>query len=61
LRQVSKENETANEEKRRVALIEVEVGRRRVECEEDLVKAEPALTAAVEALNTLNKVSCFYL
>ena len=55
--QVSKENESANEEKRRVAIIEVEVGKRRVECEEDLVKAEPALLAAREALNTLNKVT----
>lgn len=26
-----------------------------VDCEEDLVKAEPALSAAQEALNTLNK------
>lgn len=54
--QVSKENEVANEEKRRVAIIEGEVAKRRKECEEDLVKAEPALVAAKEALNTLNKV-----
>lgn len=54
--QVSKENEVANEEKRRVAIIETEVAKRRKECEEDLVKAEPALVAAKEALNTLNKV-----
>lgn len=49
----------ANEEKRRVAIIEAEVAKRRKECEEDLVKAEPALEAAKEALNTLNKVSLF--
>lgn len=54
--QVSKENEIANEEKRKVAIIEAEVAKRRKECEEDLVKAEPALVAAKEALNTLNKV-----
>ncbi|XP_069945104.1 dynein beta chain, ciliary-like [Cherax quadricarinatus] len=54
---VSKENEVANEEKRRVAIIEAEVAKRRKECEEDLVKAEPALVAAKEALNTLNKAN----
>lgn len=54
---MSKENEVANEEKRRVAIIETEVAKRRKECEEDLVKAEPALVAAKEALNTLNKVT----
>ncbi|KAF2355262.1 Dynein heavy chain domain [Trinorchestia longiramus] len=54
---VVKENEVANDEKRKVALIELEVGKRRVECEEDLRKAEPALHAAIEALNTLNKAN----
>ncbi|KAK3861449.1 hypothetical protein Pcinc_032598 [Petrolisthes cinctipes] len=54
---VSKENEVANEEKRRVAIIETEVAKRRKECEEDLVKAEPALVAAKEALHTLNKAN----
>ncbi|XP_063612420.1 dynein beta chain, ciliary-like, partial [Penaeus indicus] len=54
---VSKENEIANEEKRKVAIIEAEVAKRRKECEEDLVKAEPALVAAKEALNTLNKAN----
>ena len=56
---VSTEKEAADEEQRRVAIIEVEVGKRRMECEEDLVKAEPALQAAKEALNTLNKVHVF--
>ncbi|XP_076032504.1 dynein heavy chain at 93AB [Oratosquilla oratoria] len=54
---VSKENEVAMDEKRKVALIEVEVAKRRKDCEEDLVKAEPALIAAREALNTLNKAN----
>ncbi|KAL7641741.1 UNVERIFIED_CONTAM: hypothetical protein RMT77_007615 [Armadillidium vulgare] len=54
---VSIENEMANEEKRKVAIIEAEVSKRRKECEEDLVKAEPALVAAIEALNTLNKAN----
>ena len=53
---MSKENELANEEQKKVAVIEVEVGKKRVECEADLIKAEPALLAAREALHTLNKV-----
>lgn len=32
------------------------VGEKQKSCEEDLAKAEPALLAAQEALNTLNKV-----
>lgn len=32
------------------------VGEKQVSCETDLAKAEPALIAAQEALNTLNKV-----
>jgi len=34
----------------------VEVGAKQKACEDDLEKAEPALVAAQEALNTLNKV-----
>lgn len=59
---VSEENETVQREKNLAALEEVKV--RRIEeevsinaqlCEEDLRMAEPALIAAQEALNTLNK------
>lgn len=39
-----------------VALMQAEIAVKRKECEKDLAKAEPSLTAAVEALNTLNKV-----
>jgi dynein heavy chain, axonemal len=35
----------------------IEVGQRQRDCEEDLVRAEPALVAAQEALNTLNKAN----
>ena len=36
--------------------INEEVSKKQRDCERDLAKAEPALQAAVEALNTLNKV-----
>lgn len=39
-----------------VAAIQAEVSRRLRECERDLAKAEPALEAATNALQTLNKV-----
>ncbi|XP_063312141.1 dynein axonemal heavy chain 9 [Pelobates fuscus] len=52
---VSKEKAIADEEEKKVAVIAEEVGRKQRDCEEDLAKAEPALKAAVEALNTLNK------
>jgi dynein heavy chain len=48
---------TADEEECKVGLIAEEVSKKQKDCEEDLVKAEPALTAAQEALNTLNKVT----
>uniref|UniRef100_A0A8D0CKY1 Dynein axonemal heavy chain 17 n=1 Tax=Scleropages formosus TaxID=113540 RepID=A0A8D0CKY1_SCLFO len=52
---VSKEKAVADEEEKKVAVIaEVVMGKQR-DCEEDLSKAEPALIAAQEALNTLNK------
>lgn len=47
---------TADEEECKVGIIAVEVSKKQKDCEEDLRKAEPALTAAQEALNTLNKV-----
>ncbi|XP_064007233.1 dynein axonemal heavy chain 9-like isoform X1 [Pogoniulus pusillus] len=52
---VSKEKAVADEEEQKVALITKEVEQKQKDCEEDLAKAEPALVAAQEALNTLNK------
>lgn len=54
--QVSKEKEVADEEEQKVAKINEEVSKKQRDCEQDLAKAEPALKAAAEALNTLNKV-----
>nr|XP_023412236.1 dynein heavy chain 9, axonemal-like [Loxodonta africana] len=53
---MSKEKAIADEEEQKVALIMLEVKQKQKDCEEDLAKAEPALTAAQAALNTLNKV-----
>lgn len=53
---VSREKAIADEEEQKVALIMLEVQQKQKDCEEDLAKAEPALTAAQAALNTLNKV-----
>ncbi|XP_077101765.1 dynein axonemal heavy chain 9 [Siphateles boraxobius] len=52
---VAKEKTVADDEERKVAIIAEEVMRKQRDCEEDLAKAEPALIAAQEALNTLNK------
>ncbi|XP_049940954.1 dynein beta chain, ciliary-like [Schistocerca serialis cubense] len=52
---VSKEKVIAAEEERNVRIIEAEVSAKQKVCEEELLKAEPALLAAQEALNTLNK------
>ena len=46
----------ADEEEKKVAKINEEVSKKQRDCERDLAKAEPALQAAVQALNTLNKV-----
>lgn len=54
---VSKEKQIADAEEKKVAKIAEEVGKKQQDCENDLAKAEPALKAAAEALNTLNKVS----
>ncbi|XP_059473724.1 dynein beta chain, ciliary isoform X2 [Neocloeon triangulifer] len=54
---VSQEKTLADEEERKVGLIADEVSKKQQDCEEDLVKAEPALLAAQEALNTLNKAN----
>ncbi|XP_066487525.1 dynein axonemal heavy chain 11 [Tiliqua scincoides] len=52
---VSKEKAIADAEEQKVAAIQAEVSHKQKECEDDLVKAEPALVAATAALNTLNK------
>lgn len=49
----------ADAEEKKVGKITEEVAKKQQDCEHDLAKAEPALQAAVEALNTLNKVSRF--
>lgn len=53
---MGKEKEIADEEEMKVAKINEEVSKKQQDCERDLAKAEPALLAAKEALNTLNKV-----
>ncbi|XP_069702004.1 dynein beta chain, ciliary-like [Periplaneta americana] len=54
---VSKEKAVAAEEEKKVRVIEEDVSIKQKVCEEDLRKAEPALIAAQEALNTLNKTN----
>uniref|UniRef100_A0A803T5S7 Dynein axonemal heavy chain 11 n=1 Tax=Anolis carolinensis TaxID=28377 RepID=A0A803T5S7_ANOCA len=54
---VSKEKAIADAEEQKVVAIQAEVSQKQKECEDDLVKAEPALVAATAALNTLNKVN----
>ena len=53
---VSKEKAIADEEEKKVQVINEEVSKKARDCEEDLAKAEPALLAARDALDTLNKV-----
>ena len=53
---VSKEKAVADVEEEKVSQIEVEVTKKKNDCEADLAKAEPALIAAQAALDTLNKV-----
>ena len=55
--QVGREKAIADEEERKVAKINEDVTKKQRDCEEDLAKAEPALKAAEEALNTLNKAN----
>lgn len=54
---VQNEKAFADEEEKKVGFIAEEVAKKQRDCEEDLVKAEPALSAAQEALNTLNKAN----
>ncbi|CAG9859865.1 unnamed protein product [Phyllotreta striolata] len=52
---VGAEQAFASEEEAKVRVIEEDVSAKAKLCEEDLARAEPALIAAQEALNTLNK------
>ncbi|KAL8567586.1 hypothetical protein ACOMHN_054399 [Nucella lapillus] len=52
---VGKEKATADSEEAKVSVITKEVLIKQADCTRDLAKAEPALQAAEEALNTLNK------
>ena len=54
---VGKEKEVADGEEKKVAKINEDVSKKQRDCERDLAKAEPALKAAGEALNTLNKAN----
>ncbi|XP_035728185.1 dynein beta chain, ciliary-like [Vespa mandarinia] len=54
---VQTEKALADEEESKVAIIAEEVSKKQKDCEVDLMKAEPALLAAQEALNTLNKAN----
>ena len=53
---VTQQKASADEEKIKVDKINIEVAIKQKDCAADLKKAEPALFAAQEALNTLNKV-----
>lgn len=48
-----------SEEETKVAEIKETVAERQKQCDEDLVKAEPAVRQAEAALDTLNKVRHF--
>ncbi|CAI9715294.1 dynein beta chain, ciliary-like [Octopus vulgaris] len=52
---VAQEKAIADEEAIKVQIINEEVSQKAKDCSEDLAKAEPALQAAMEALDTLNK------
>lgn len=52
---VNKEKAVANEEEQKVDIIAKRVGEQQRQCLQDLAAAEPALKAALSALDTLNK------
>uniref|UniRef100_T1IH86 AAA+ ATPase domain-containing protein n=1 Tax=Strigamia maritima TaxID=126957 RepID=T1IH86_STRMM len=54
---VSKEKAIADAEEEKVHAFTMEVEKKQQDCERDLEKAEPALQAAQDALNTLNKAN----
>ena len=57
---VGKEKAIADDEEKKVQVINEDVSKKAKSCEEDLSRAEPALLAAQEALDTLNKVTSYY-
>lgn len=58
---VTREKEIAGGEQAKVAEIEKSVTAKAQDCERDLTRAMPALKAAEEALNTLDKTSLTYV
>lgn len=58
---VSKEKEAAGGEQAKVSEIEKNVTAKAQDCERDLARAMPALKAAEDALNTLDKTSLTYV
>nr|XP_046254731.1 dynein axonemal heavy chain 11 isoform X1 [Scatophagus argus] len=54
---VSSKREAADVEAQKVAVMQAQVSVKQKDCENDLAKAEPSLTAATAALHTLNKVN----
>ncbi|KAG7460463.1 dynein heavy chain 11, axonemal-like isoform X1, partial [Solea senegalensis] len=54
---VRNKREAADVEAQKVVLIQAEVSVKQKDCENDLAKAEPSLTAATTALDTLNKMN----
>jgi dynein heavy chain len=52
-----KDRDSAAIEQAKVAKLSEEVGKKQMDCARDLAKAEPALIAAREALNTLSKTN----
>ncbi|XP_067457869.1 dynein axonemal heavy chain 11 isoform X1 [Thunnus thynnus] len=54
---VSRKKEAADVEAQKVTVIQAEVSVKQKDCEKDLEKAEPSLSAATAALDTLNKVN----
>ncbi|KAG7242136.1 hypothetical protein INR49_024182, partial [Caranx melampygus] len=54
---VRNKREDADVEAQKVAVIQAEVSIKQKDCENDLAKAEPSLTAATAALDTLNKMN----
>jgi dynein heavy chain, axonemal len=58
---VSKEKEMAGAEQAKVSEIEKTVTAKAKDCERELARAMPALKAAEDALNTLDKTSLTYV
>lgn len=58
---MSKEKEIAGVEQAKVSEIEKNVTAKAQDCEQDLARAMPALKAAEDALNTLDKTSLTYV